>query len=309
MREQIIAAIKSVLRPIAQKRLIIERMKYSGRHIAAPQEGNDLLAQLIHKPGAVGKIGDSELRGLRRYMSHADKSGRCTSWGRSAINLYRNAGVYPPDPEIFSRFCTEYFNALSQLDVLAVWFRPREANVQRRYAPNVKLVSLTSLEPYYHQRPWSAQLAGKRVVVVTPFAQTIERQYQRREQIWAAKPQVLPEFHLRTVRCPLSAALEEPVYPDWFAALDAMKRKMAEEPFDVAIVGAGAWSIPLAVHAKSLGAWGIHLGGPTQILFGVLGGRWDANADICAFQNDAWARPSTEEKPNTFRKIENGCYW
>jgi hypothetical protein len=309
MRHQFVAKIKQLLWPVLKQRSRWERMKYSGHPILDGQEGNDLLARSIDQPGAVAKIGDSELRGLRNYLRRADGSGECDSWGHSAIMLHRNAGVYPSDPAIFSRFCREFADGLTHLDVLAVWFRPGEANARRRFAPNAKLVSLTALEPYYHARPWSAQLAGKRVLVISPFAQTIESQYPRRKEIWAAKPEVLPEFQLRTIRCPLSAALAGPEYPDWFVALQAMRNQMAAAPFDVAIVGTGAWSIPLVVYAKSLGAWGIHLGGPTQILFGVKGGRWDANPELAPFYNDAWVRPDAKEKPQTFRNVENGCYW
>jgi hypothetical protein len=309
LKEQVIAGIKAVFRPLLNQRTLIERAKYCGQTILDAQAGNDLIAESMSKPSAVGKIGDSELRGLRKFLKHADASGMYRDWGHSAIMMHRNAGVYPNDPAIFSRFCCEFLQALGSLDILAVWFRPGEASVRRKYAPDAKLVCLTALEPYFHQRPWSRVLAGKRVVVVSPFAQTIESQFKNRSKLWTAKPEVLPEFTLRTIRAPLSAALVKPVYSDWFVALKAMQDQMASEPFDIAVVGAGAWSIPLVAHAKSLGGWGIHLGGPTQILWGVRGGRWDSNHPVNCFFNGAWVRPRANEKPQTFRQVENGCYW
>ena len=112
-----------------------------------------------------------------------------------------------------------------------------------------------------------------------------------------------------TLRSPLSAYLIAPHYPDWFSALDAMCKQMASLAFDVAIVGAGAWSIPLVAHAKSLGAWAIHLGGATQVLFGVKGKAWEGNEKITAFFNEAWTRPSVAERPEGVQKIEGGSYW
>jgi hypothetical protein len=309
MFEQTIAQIKNILRPIAMKRVLLEKRKYRGQTILSPQEGNDLLAAAVHKPGAAGKIGDSELRGLRNYLRRTGGSGECDNWGASAKFLHRNAGVYPSDPAIFSRFCGEFLQALTQLDILAVWFRPGEANVQHKYAKQARLVSLTALEPYYHERPWTAQLAGKRVVVVSPFTSTIKATFERRREVWAKKPDVLPDFQLRTIRCPLSAGVADPEYADWFTALDAMRQEMSSAPFDVAIIGAGAWSIPLAAHAKSVGAFGIHLGGGTQLLFGVKGGRWDGDSPVSVYFNDAWTRPGADEKPKSFRSVENGCYW
>jgi hypothetical protein len=144
---------------------------------------------------------------------------------------------------------------------------------------------------------------------VSHFAATIAQQYKRRQEIWRAKPELLPEFELRTICAPLSSYLAKPQYSDWFAALHAMCREMEAAPFDAAIVGAGAWSIPLVAHAKSLGGWAIHLGGITQILFGIRGRRWEKNERIMAFCNDAWVRPAAVETPENVQAIEGGCYW
>ncbi len=310
MREQIIDRFKRLVRPITRHRFLLERMKYRGERILDAQQGNDRLSELIHHPGAAGKIGATEMRLSRRYLRRRDGSDLCHNFGRQAWFAYVSSGIYPPDPRTLSRFCSEYLQTLRGIDLLAVWFNFGEAAARRQFAPQATLCSIRGLDLFYHERPWSAQLAGKRVVVVSPFERTIRSQYQRREKVWAAKPEVLPEFDLRVVRCPqLAGLLDAPEYPDWFAGLEALKQKLAAAPFDVAIIGAGAWSIPLAVHAKSLGVFGIHLGGATQLLFGIMGGRWESSREINALRNDAWTRPSDEERPKKFRLQENGSYW
>jgi len=302
--------LKSLARPVTQHRRLVERVKYLGARILCSQDGNDVLAGLVGRPAAAAKIGAGEMAALRHYVRWADADGYCQFWrGHVARNLYRNAGVYPPEPAVFSRFCQSYSQALASLDVLAVWFNFGEHAASKRFAPRASLTEIDALEPYYNDRPWSRHLAGKRVLVLSPFAATIEAQYRRRNQIWRAKPDVLPEFELRTVRVPLSSYLVKPQYPDWFAGLDAMCRQMAAEPFDAALIGAGAWSIPLAAHAKSLGAWAIHLGGVTQILFGVKGRRWEGNERIMAFCNEAWVHPSAAETPHNAEALEGGCDW
>lgn len=300
---------KSFVRPVTQHRKLLERAKYAGTKILSPQEGNDLFARLIHQPAAIGKIGRSELVALRHYLRRADSSGHCGSWGHHATLLYRNAGVYPFEPAIFSRFCKTFLETLTHLDALAVYFNWEENAVRRRFAPKATLMAPRALEPFYHDQPWSRHLVGKRVLVVSPFAESIKAQYQRRREVWPTKPELLPDFELQTLRVPLFACLNAAEYPDWFVALDAMREQMASIPFDVAVVGAGAWSIPLVVHAKSLGAWAIHLGGATQILFGVKGRAWENHKQISAFFNEAWTRPSARETPQGIHKIENGRYW
>ena len=311
MRDQIVAGVKSLLRPIVRHRTLLERAKYAGAPILGPQAGNDRIGELLAsgRPVAVGKMGASELGGLRRYESAKDAAGHVAAWGPHWDRLHVNAGVYPAEAAVFDRFCQTFGRTLGDLDVLAVWFQRGERALQRRFAKAAELVSLTAVEPFFHDRPWSGQLAGKRVVVVTPFAATVAAQYERRAEIWRAKPDVLPAFELRTVRCPLSAALADPQYPNWFAALDGIAAEMDAEPYDMAIVGAGAWGVPLASHAKRTGHAAVHLGGPTQLLFGVRGRRWDGHPRLAGFYNDAWVRPGDADRPMSFRKVENGCYW
>ncbi|MHB8383757.1 MAG: hypothetical protein ACYDC3_15620 [Candidatus Binataceae bacterium] len=310
MRERIIARAKALIRPVTRHRFLLERVKYLRNPILSGQDGNDRIAEMIHHPGAAGKIGGTEMRVARVYLRRRDSDDLCGNFGRYAWWAHVTAGIYPPDPPTLSRFSHEYLETLGGIDLLAVWFNFGEAASRRRYASGATLCALSALEPYYHDRPWSAQLAGKRVVVISPFEDTIQTQYQHRKEIWAAKPGMLPEFDLRVVRCPQPAGiLDAPEYPDWFAGLAALKLQLGARPFDVAIIGAGAWSVPLAVHAKSLGAFGIHLGGATQLLFGIMGGRWDSNPEIGAFVNSAWKRPSDDERPRKFRLHENGAYW
>jgi hypothetical protein len=308
MIEEIYYKVKKIMRPISRHRRLWERAKYSGVKILSPQEGNDLIAASMCQPAAVGKMGSSELAVLRFYLRRADSRGQCEFPGWQVKNLYRIAGVYPPEASILCRFCEAFAESLTHLNVLGVWFNFGEYAARQRFAKQASLTQLTALEPFFHSRPWSRLLAGKRVLVVSPFADTIQGQYEKRKLVWR-NPEVLPDFQLLTLRSPLSAFLTPPAYPDWFAALDAMREQMASIRFDVAIVGAGAWSLPLVAHAKSLGGWAIHLGGATQILFGIMGGRWDNMPKISAFYNEAWTRPSAAETPPEVKRIEGGSYW
>jgi phytoene dehydrogenase-like protein len=79
--------------------------------------------------------------------------------------------------------------------------------------------------------------------------------------------------------------------------------------FDVAIIGAGAYGLPLAAHIKRLGKKAIQLGGATQILFGIRGRRWDRMPFFQGLYNEHWVRPLPEETPLNFQSVEDGCYW
>ena len=64
--------------------------------------------------------------------------------------------------------------------------------VVRGYSSATRHSRLRALEPTY-PHPWSAALAGKRVLVVHPFKTTIERQYARRAELFPGTD-ILPQF-------------------------------------------------------------------------------------------------------------------
>ena len=79
--------------------------------------------------------------------------------------------------------------------------------------------------------------------------------------------------------------------------------------YDVAIIGCGAYGFPLAAKLKNAGKQVIHMGGATQILFGIKGRRWEENPRAQLKFNDAWVHPKKEETPKKCGVVENGCYW
>jgi hypothetical protein len=121
---------------------------------------------------------------------------------------------------------------------------------------------------------------------------------------------VLPEFKLSTLTAIQSVAGNIPKeFKDWFQALNFMYTKSLEINPDVVILGCGAYGFPLGAMLKDAGKQVIHLGGSTQILFGIKGLRWDNHPRISKFYNEYWTRPSQEEKPTNYKNVESGCYW
>jgi hypothetical protein len=78
---------------------------------------------------------------------------------------------------------------------------------------------------------------------------------------------------------------------------------------EIIILGCGAYGFPLASKLKAAGKQVIHLGGATQLLFGIKGKRWDNNPPTAALYNEYWTRPAPQEYPPGALKVEGGCYW
>lgn len=187
----------------------------------------------------------------------------------------------------------------------------RSAAFVANYFPDVRTCGLGELNFYSFAHPWTAALAGRKVLVVHPFADTIKSQYARQDELFA-NPDMLPQFDLQVYRSVSSFSGIKTEFKDWFEALDKMKSDIAKLDFEVALIGCGAYGFSLAAFIKrDLGRKAIHLGGVTQVLFGIKGRRWDARpAFVDRFYNSAWVRPFSSDIPGeSVMTVEGGCYW
>jgi hypothetical protein len=291
---------------------------YDGRAILEPGEGNRMLLEHILAGSSVtaGKIGDTELEVLVKYESAQGDSERffrsITDHGHEMDLLHLNCGVFPKRADVMARWAETYLDALGNVDLLAVWHNVGEEEIVSRYAPEATLTRVRGLESFYHETPWTKALAEKRVLVVTPFEETValQRRRYRGEDLFPQNPDVLPDFDMSIVRSPFSAGLVPPVHSDWHAALDAMKESIRQVEFDVCLVGAGAFSLPLCAFARNeLGRTAIHLGGTLQLLFGIRGRRFDEHPVLKTLYNENWIRPLPSERPKGRWRNDGGAYW
>jgi hypothetical protein len=194
-----------------------------------------------------------------------------------------------------------------EVDILGSWLN--DEKYLNKQLTTSKRVVLEDLEPFFTKNPWTRALKGKKVLVVHPFAETIVAQYKKRELLF--DNDLLPEFELKTIKAVQSIAGEKTQFNDWFEALEYMKSQMDSIDYDICILGCGAYGFPLAAHAKRTGKKAIHLGGVTQLLFGIKGKRWE---DYIVWPymnlfNEHWVRPGENGKPKNAEQVEGGCYW
>ena len=277
---------------------------------------NETFKRMVSDSSAfcAAKMGMVELMSVHHYLNQKKKKERRLYRGIGQM-MYFNAGIFPASIKSFDRFNEVYLSYFSDLDFFGMWVWGEEPHsisekvVYDTYTTHPTIVN-TGWMPFYHENSWGSSLKDKRVLVVSPFADTIHKQYKKRDKIWNNE-EIFPQLdELRTIKCPLSAGLEESPFESWEQGLNSMEEQMSKIDFDVCFVGAGAWGLPLAVHAKRLGKIGIHTGGDTQLLFGIKGKRWDDNPDMRKkLYNEHWVRPSQEETPKDRAFIEGGCYW
>ena len=267
------------------------------------------------EPSAIGKVGTCELLALE-YLDRYIRLPwpRNASWARPAERLFHTAGVFPVRRDIYQRWAGVYREAVRELDFVAQWQPPGsfldayEQAFLNRDLPKAVRGSFVGLEPV--GAAWLRPLAELRWLVVSPFCETIKSQLPKLSLLnvfHGVGPDRLAEAarSCRFVPCPQLPYMVPPMHRDWFEGVEELKKAMTKQEFDVAIIGAGAWSLPLAAHAKTLGKIGLHLGGTLNLLFGIRGGRFDDRG----FYNDHWIRPVNSERPSNFGLMEKGAYW
>ena len=249
----------------------------------------------------ISRFGSTELSLMKSYLKKDNYSNKQRN---IALN---NAGIYPNNDKMLNTMVNEYLVSCENIDLLGIWFNPYEDTIVNEHCKHAKITTLRNLEPYFSKNPWSHYLKDKKVLVIHPFSQSIDKQYLKRELLFKNQ-HILPEFTLITYSAIQSIGGNDE-YESWFHALDKMKEDISKIDFDVAIIGAGAYGLPLASYVKEIGKKAIHLGGATQMLFGVYGQRWAIHPDFQDIINEHWVKPTPNETPETAKNVENACYW
>lgn len=283
--------------------------EYAGKRLISSDEFNKMLSEkiMLDSPFMVARFGSNEMLNLIEFFKV--KLGISKFMNPKLVNqLFTNAGVFPLGEPMAIRFCEIMLECMDEVDILGVWCSNCEDFVIRKYMQNTNITLLENLEPYYSKRPWSAALIGKKVLVIHPFEATIKQQFSNREHLFDGN--VLPAFELNTLKAVQSiAGNNEYHFNDWEEALNYMYTEALKIDFEIAILGCGAYGFPLAAMLKKAGKKAIHLGGATQILFGIKGNRWDKIPAVSSLYNEYWIRPLECDIPKNAADVENACYW
>ena len=268
--------------------------------------GNDPIADsIINKtPFLCGKIGGTEGFVLRT-IEFDDKK----RFEKACEQLCQCAGFFPNSLDKMIQFADLMRETLTCVDMMEEYDKPCEDYFIKKYCKQLKGFYKCML--YMNEgKPWTSVLKGKRVLVIHPFEHSIRKQYENRKLLFD-DPEALPDFELLTIKAVQTIAdAKDERFQDWFEALEYMCREVDKIDFDVALIGCGAYGLPLGAYIKNKkGKVAIHAGGTTQLFFGISGNRWNNNPRFKTVINKYWVSPSDEERPEGLGTVENGCYW
>lgn len=288
-----------------------DKIVIANERIQTADEINLCIRDLIlsGKPFLAGRFGANELSTVKTFDFEV-----ASKYAVSMKYLCTGAGFFPNDQGWGHKFMELMLDSIPEADVMGIWMLPFEDYYLNKYGQrNLRTTYLLDLEPWSApDNPWSAALAGKKVLVIHPFSETIKAQYQKREKIFPGTD-ILPEFELKTLKAVQTVAgTKDDRFDTWFDALEWMYQEAMKIDFDIAIIGCGAYGFPLAAKIKKAGKQAIHLAGATQLLFGIKGKRWEEERAFIYVQkyfNDAWIHPCENDRPRNAEIVEGGCYW
>lgn len=287
-----------------------------------PKKASDIVYDLLmrDKPCMIARFGAFELATVVNYLGVLKGKpslikyikGEASDWwwNEKLIQyMFTNAGFFPATHESVERYCKLMLEDAMELDALESW--QQSELLLSEYLKHSIIITAEIAGPFFIKEPWTRALKGKKVLVVHPFAESIQKQFERREKLFE-DPDILPPCELITIKA-VQSVQGSNEFKDWFEALDFMKAKINSVDFDICIIGCGAYGFPLAAHVKRIGKKAIHLAGMTQLLFGIWGARWNkenySKYNYKALLNPYWIRPNENETPLTAKSVEGGCYW
>ena len=281
------------------------------------------------KPVMIARFGGSELNAMTNYLGVLNGPRKALDfitakqdqwwWLKIRIDhLTNNAGFFPREEWAVEKFSELMLEDMKYLDLLGSF--TRQECYFREELNNIPKIYLALLEPWFGSKPWTRVLEGKKVLVVHPFAAQIEDQYYNHRKELFPGTQILPEFELQTIKAVQSLGGSSDGFATWFDALEWMKNEIDKHEYDFCLIGCGAYGFHLAAHVKRTGKKAVHLGGVTQMLFGIKGNRWEdpdyafPEVNVPAgwylkLMNESWIKPDPSYRPKNADTVEGACYW
>ena len=148
---------------------------YAGKWVLSPAKTNDYIYRKIMegRPFMTCRFGNTELQTVVGYLKvkykghSAQDDAYLDKW---FTRLGKDSGFFPVDYQYLERFSELILESGANADLLAMWHLNMEDFIIEEFAPDADLTFLFRLEPWLApKRPWTAALAGKKVLVIHPF--------------------------------------------------------------------------------------------------------------------------------------------
>lgn len=233
-------------------------------------------------------------------------------------------GVYSKSDKLndYEDFCKKYLDSIKNSNYIACFtFNSRNIIKIQNFFINkysLKILHSRVLEPFYccleNEKPWSNYLINKKVLIISPFVHSFQKQINNNFQIFKdlSKKLFLDGQEFVFYKSYQTIAGNH-LHNNWLETYNLMINDIKDIKFDIALVSCGAYGLPICNFIKTeMNKSAIYIGGGLQLLFGVMGKRWENNEmwnKIIKENDTKFIKPSGDEIIQNNKTIENGCYW
>ena len=283
---------------------------YVQTRMLGPKATNDFILEKvkINQPFFVSRFGGVEGKIVNSIILKRDQEIEENLRHQARIN----AGINPPNRLTIKKFATEALCAAFKVDLMAIWNYPAQSELAS-YVSCQKYTYLNNIEPFRLYKdetwyPWTRGLEGFNILIIHPFVSTIQNQLDKLTQIDTITQLWSGDYNFQLYKPAVTFGGENQSLK-WVDELSRMKREIASIEFDIALIGAGAYGMPLGGFICDIGKKAIHLGGSLQLLFGIIGARWERQENYAEMMGSGWVRPSQDEIPKLHHRIDKSSYW
>ena len=230
------------------------------------------------------------------------------------LPMKRNAGIQFTSIHSIQQYKKWYTSAFEKCSLYAAWepwgdvykfISPSQNEIENTYKKPIVWAFVFDIFHYIHVKPWTHALANKRILIISSFIESIQKQPP------AYSLDLFPNCTFVYLKPPQTNGSNPSL--DWLDEFNQFcsKIKELENEFDVALCSCGGYGNPVCSYIYSLNKTAIYVGGVLQMYFGIYGNRWmkERKEIMQLYMTQDWKRPSDDEKPLNHTTIESGCYW
>ena len=289
-----------------------QEQKINRRHFQDLKQCNELFIEYINgnKPFSIVRVGSNEMNLLLGKPNY--------------VQLGAVAGINFVEKGDIDEYKKAYTNAIAKSDVFAKFYSwacvsvPVQDGLIKSH--NLESVHSRTVEPFHivqnkdAGRPWSQYLFGKKVLIISHFVESFKKQVESGFQIFPEEENRIfmdgQDFVFYKTK---NTAGCNNTYGSWKNTYKIMCDEIKNIEFDIALISCGGYGLLLCDFIKSeMNKSSIYVGGGLQLLFGVMGKRWDGREPWTSIKkkyNPKFIRPSGEEIIKGIQLVECGAYW
>lgn len=234
---------------------------------------------------------------------------------KATPTMKNNAGIKITCQESLTKYSQMYISAFMNCDIYADWepwgnvYQKSQDTIQNICKKDTISAWVFDIFNYIHSNPWTNSLKGKRILLISPFEESLKTQIPKREKIYGID--LFPECTFTIIKPPQTQGQE--TSKEFDIELELFFKTLGEltDEYDVALVSAGGYGTLICDYIYTNGKSAIYVGGVLQMYFGIYGQRWlrERKEILNLYLNNHWLRPMVNEKPKDYTNVKGSCYW